>query len=150
MDSFGRSITFEIAGLAKGKGRPRFRYTGNFVQTYTDKDTATWENFVRLSFINQGGEKLNGNLAVLITSCFPIPKSVSKKKHAEMMNAPFPHKPDCDNLAKSILDALNGIAFDDDMQVTCLSVSKFYTDTAHTTVTITELKGDNNENKVAD
>lgn len=140
MDSLGKTITFEIAGLARGKARPRFRSTGKFVTTYTDKDTATWENYVRLSFINSGGEKLNGNLSVLIQSYFTVPKSVSKKKRAELMNAPFPHKPDCDNLAKSILDALNGIAFDDDMQVIMLTVTKFYSETAKTVVTIGELE----------
>lgn len=140
MDSVGKTITFEIAGLAKGKGRPRFSSVGKYVKAYTDKDTATWENYVRLSFINSGGEKLSGNLSVLIQSYFPIPKSVSKKKHALLVGAPFPHKPDCDNLAKSILDALNGIAFDDDMQVTMLIVAKFYSETAKTVVTIGELE----------
>ena len=146
----GKKVQFEIAGLAKGKGRPRFRSTGKFVQTYTDKETATWENFVRLSYINSGGEKLSGCLSVSIMSYFPVPKTISKKKRAELMFAPFPHKPDCDNLAKSILDALQDIAFDNDMQVTYLTVGKFYSDTARTVVTITELKGDNNENNVAD
>lgn len=142
----GRSVTFTIPGLAKGKGRPRFSTAGGFARTFTDKETATWENFVRLSYINSGGEKLNGCLTVLILSYFPIPKSVSKKKHAALVGAPFPHKPDGDNLAKSILDALQDIAFDNDMQVTCLTVAKFYSDTARTVVTITELKGDINEN----
>ena len=140
MDSIKDSITFEIAGLAKGKGRPRFRNVGSFVQTYTDKETATWENFVRLSYINSGGKLMTGCLAVLIQSYFPVPKSYSKKKQKELMHAPFPHKPDCDNLAKSILDALNGIAFDDDMQVIMLTVGKFYSDTAKTVVTIGELE----------
>lgn len=137
----GKAVTFEIVGVAKGKGRPRFRSTGRFVQTYTDKDTATWENYIRMCYINSGGEKLNGNLSVLIQSNFPIPKSVSKKKHAALLRAPYPHKPDCDNLAKSILDALNGIAYDDDMQVAMLVVTKVYAEEAKTIVTIGELEG---------
>ena len=142
MGDVKRSFSFEIAGLAKGKGRPRFRSTGRFVQTYTDKETATWENFVRLSYINSGGEKLSGNIEVVIQSYFPIPKSVSKKKRAQLVGAPFPHKPDCDNLAKSILDALNGIAFDDDMQVIMLVVTKFYAEDAKTVVHLGELEDD--------
>ena len=35
-------------------------------------------------------------------------------------------KPDCDNIAKICLDALNGLAYVDDSQVVCLSVSKMY------------------------
>lgn len=142
MGNVGKSITFEIAGLAKGKGRPRFSTAGGFARTFTDKATATWENYVRLSFINSGGEKLSGNIAVVITSYFPVPKSISKKKRALLMGKPFPHKPDCDNLAKSIMDSLNGIAFDDDMQVTYMTVAKYYSDTAKTTVNIFELKED--------
>ena len=140
MDRVGKTISFEIAGIAKGKGRPRFSTAGGYARTFTDKATATWENFVRLSYINSGGEKLSGNIAVIIQSYFPVPKSISKKKQALLMGTPFPHKPDCDNLAKSILDALNGIAFDDDMQVTLLTVTKFYSDTAKTVVTIGELE----------
>lgn len=135
----GKSITFVIEGLAKGKGRPRFRSTGKFVQTYTDKETATWENFVRLSYINSGGEKLSGCLSVKIASYFPIPKTISKKKREILKYKPFPHKPDADNLAKSILDSLNNIAFDDDMQVTRLEIEKVYSEFARTVVTITEL-----------
>ena len=35
-------------------------------------------------------------------------------------------KIDCDNLCKTILDALNGIAYDDDKQVCMLYVEKRY------------------------
>ena len=37
---------------------------------------------------------------------------------------PFTRKPDADNVAKSVLDALNGVAWLDDAQVTHLSVRK--------------------------
>jgi Holliday junction resolvase RusA-like endonuclease len=35
-------------------------------------------------------------------------------------------KPDVDNLAKAILDALNGVAYEDDSQVYSLEVQKWY------------------------
>ena len=35
-------------------------------------------------------------------------------------------KIDCDNLAKTVLDALNGIAYDDDKQICRLYVEKRY------------------------
>lgn len=38
----------------------------------------------------------------------------------------FLHKPDADNVAKSILDALNGLAYKDDSQVANLLVFKQY------------------------
>ena len=35
-------------------------------------------------------------------------------------------KPDCDNIAKIICDALNGVAYDDDKQIVALKVTKIY------------------------
>ena len=45
-------------------------------------------------------------------------------------------KPDCDNLAKTVLDALNGVLWLDDAQVVDLSVSKRYAAEPHTVVTV--------------
>ena len=42
------------------------------------------------------------------------------------MYTPYDKRPDCDNLAKSILDALNGLAYKDDKQITYLSIEKLY------------------------
>lgn len=38
----------------------------------------------------------------------------------------YMHKPDADNIGKIILDALNGIAYADDNQVTQLNIKKNY------------------------
>ncbi|MDF2537449.1 MAG: Holliday junction resolvase [Herbinix sp.] len=48
-------------------------------------------------------------------------------------------KPDIDNIAKVILDALNGIAYKDDTQVVTLEVRKFYKDTPCVIVDIEEV-----------
>ena len=40
------------------------------------------------------------------------------------MSEPDIHKPDADNIGKSVLDALNRVAFKDDRQVTRLTVEK--------------------------
>ena len=47
-------------------------------------------------------------------------------------------KPDTDNIAKSILDALNGIAYKDDKQVVTLSVKKRYDEVPRVSVWIYE------------
>jgi Holliday junction resolvase RusA-like endonuclease len=36
------------------------------------------------------------------------------------------HKPDCDNIAKIVCDALNGIAYKDDSQIFDVKISKVY------------------------
>ena len=46
-------------------------------------------------------------------------------------------KPDADNIAKIILDALNGIAFSDDRNITDLKVRKEYTEDGRAFVRVT-------------
>lgn len=47
-------------------------------------------------------------------------------------------KPDCDNIAKNINDALNGIVYHDDKQIACLTVNKFYSESEYVRVKISE------------
>ena len=48
-------------------------------------------------------------------------------------------KPDADNIAKIVLDALNGVAYTDDTQVINLSVQKRYGEVPEVKVEITEV-----------
>ena len=81
-------------------------------------------------------------LEVHIDASFQIPKSVSKKRHEEMRRGSIRpmKKPDADNIAKSICDALNGEAYADDKQVIRLVVDKWYSDVPRAEVKITEVK----------
>lgn len=115
-------IRITVPGKPVGKGRPRF---GNGF-TYTPKKTVEYENLVRFAWMQKGADKLSGKLRAVIVAHFPIPKGTSKKKRASMDGTMYDKKPDCDNIAKIILDALNGIAYDDDAQVALLSVVKIY------------------------
>lgn len=124
--------TITIEGHITPKGRPRFFMKDGRVRTYTPTDTATYESWVRMCWHEQGGQRYSDDaqLDVVITAAFPIPKSVSKAKRILMEQGKIlpTKKPDCDNIAKSILDALNGIAYRDDSQVVSLTVQKFYGD----------------------
>ncbi len=115
-----------IPGKPIGKARPKFSRQGNFVKTYTPEKTVNYENWVKMCWMQSGQEKMQGNIIAVIVARFMIPQSFSKKKRNELNEKPCPKKPDCDNIAKSILDALNGIAYDDDAQIVDLSVSKVY------------------------
>ena len=70
-----------------------------------------------------------------------VPKSDRKtKKKAKIEGTIRPTvKPDCDNLAKSILDSLNGLAYQDDKQVVELSIKKYYAENAEVRVRLTEV-----------
>lgn len=120
-------VTFEVPGTPVAKGRPRFTSTG---RSYTPEKTVAYENLVKLSYAQAGLPKLNGAIHATIVACFPIPKSTSKKQADLMRNGQVWHtkRPDGDNIAKAILDALNGIAFDDDSQVSTIVVIKRYAD----------------------
>ena len=69
--------------------------------------------------------------------------SWSKKRKYENEGKPSTVKPDVDNIEKLYLDALNGVAYDDDNQVTALIVQKRYDWTDSVTVIIEEDGGFN-------
>ena len=120
---------FTVPGEPVGKGRPRVVRRGGFTQTYTPEKTASYENLVKLEFQRQGGHMLkDGPVYLSIMAWYGIPRSVSKRKREAMIGGLIrpTRKPDCDNVAKVIADALNGLAWHDDSQVVSLHVSKQY------------------------
>jgi len=125
-------IAFEIPGKPVAKQRPRI--ARGFA--YTPKETVNYENWVRLCYQNANQPKLEGELIAELTFVFDIPKS--KQKQAREGARPTT-KPDLDNLAKAVLDALNGLAYHDDSQIVELYVRKIYGD-AKAVVVIKENK----------
>jgi len=113
-----------------GKGRPRFTRTGHI---YTPDKTRKYE--MRLAaagsdeMVSLGIDPTSEPCKVLIRAQFEIPKSWTKAKklQAEQREI-FPGKPDLDNVAKIVLDAFNGVVFEDDAQVYELRVLKGYGD----------------------
>lgn len=136
-----KSITFIIPGQPKGKQRPKVTVQGSYAHAYTPKETANYENYVRVMYqINKDRVFLEGAIKAEITAYFPIPKSTSKKNRALMLAGivKYTKKVDCDNLAKIVLDSLNGIAYKDDAQVYELFVKKLYDEKPRVVVTLTE------------
>ena len=81
---------------------------------------------------------------VELTFTLPRPKSHfrSGSRAAELReDAPVyvSHRPDVDKLARAVLDALTGVAFLDDGQVSCLIAAKVYGDRPGVEVEIREL-----------
>lgn len=114
------SVTFDVLGKVRGKGRPRFARGGH---AYTPKGTREYEGLIREAFENaprRPPEPFSGPIAVCIMTYRQLPKSTPKSVSSE----PDVHKPDIDNVAKIVLDALNGVAWLDDVQVVILTVSK--------------------------
>lgn len=117
-------------GEVQAKQRPKFnRKTG---VAYTPHNTTVFESTLRM-LAQKAVEKAEGKpfenaCKVFINITKKVPSSFSKKRRLEMCRAftPVTTKPDLDNCAKSILDALNGIFYTDDKLVAELSIMKVY------------------------
>lgn len=122
-------IEFTVIGKIQPKQRPRFKRCGAFIQTYTPEPTLKYQKLVADSYIEKyGEEKLTGALRMKINAFFEVPKSYSKKKKMALYGKPdLAHNGDIDNVAKSILDGLNEVAYDDDTIIYDLHITKHYT-----------------------
>ena len=118
-------ICFEVPGDPQGKARPRILRNG---RAYTPKKTAEYEKAIRTAYQKAGGQLTEHPVRVMIFASFGIPKSTTKAKRARMLIGELlpTKKPDLDNIAKAVCDALNGIAYKDDAQVCSLVVEKHY------------------------
>ncbi len=117
-------VKFNIPFVA-GKERSRVRRAGTHVFQYTPERTRA--NLTAIGNIFRQvveDDKLKAvkhlPVSIEITVQSHIPKSRPKKITSESNT----FKPDVDNIAKLVMDGLNGIAYEDDKQVTSLSVTK--------------------------
>ena len=142
-------IEFKVPGEPKGKGRPRFSRVGKFTKTYTDAKTKMYEekiaNAARIAMDRCQGkwpqEPLETPLSITLIFHIGVPKSYSKKRTTDCLTGKeWPtKKPDVDNIAKAFLDAMNGIAYKDDVQVIRLHAYKKYSIDPHVHITIHEV-----------
>ena len=123
-------IYFKVDGAAVPKLRPRI--SGR--RAYTPKRTKDYEERVLKEFCSSYhgfypafGKDVPVRVCIRIVQA--VPKSWSKKNRAQAESGeivPLSRNGDVDNIAKSILDALNGFAYEDDCQVTTLMITKQY------------------------
>lgn len=140
------AIEFKVPGPPQGKARARTFYNqrAGHMSSVTPEKTVLYENLVKTRYLESMEKQmlpyqtLEGPLTVHISAYYEPPKSTSKKNYAKMIdNTILPtKKPDIDNIAKVVLDALNGIAYKDDTQVVNLNVIKRYSNEAYVQVKI--------------
>ena len=113
---------------------PRPRVTRN--GTYNDPKYTNYKKAIALYCMKHFGVS-DKPIAMYVDFMFEQPKSWSiKKKHETLWHT---SKPDIDNLQKGIKDALNGIAYVDDSQVSYVIAKKQYSHTVGIMLEITEL-----------
>ena len=100
---------------------------------YDPKTAHPWRKLVADAASVMVDEPLEGSLKLTLVFKFPRPKShYGTGKNSELLKASAPtyhaQKPDIDNVVKSTLDAMNGVAYGDDKQVVELSATKVWAD----------------------
>lgn len=120
-------INFIVPGTPVGKARPRVTRSG---RVYTPESTAQAEEAIRQAAQQAmyGLEPMEGPLVATLAFIMPIPTSWSKRHRDDALTGVMAHtsRPDLDNLIKTVLDALNGIAYSDDKQIVRLGATKAY------------------------
>lgn len=130
--------TIEVLGKPLSQPRQRHAMIGGHIRNYTPADhpVNAFKTELRTAW---SSPLIEGPCICLITAVFPRPKSKTKKR-GDNPRLLHTGKPDCDNIAKAVCDALNGVAWKDDSQVCELTVSKVVAsadENARTIVTIT-------------
>lgn len=124
----GRNFAFTVPLVA---GKLRHRLDRRHARMYTPTETIRNEAAIRdaaLKAMREAYPGLKGMLfpfrvpvAVRIDAYGPLPESRPKSITSE----PYTFKPDADNIAKLVLDGMNGAVWGDDNQVVELHVVKW-------------------------
>jgi Holliday junction resolvase RusA-like endonuclease len=142
-------IDFKVIGKIVGKQRPRASSIGGHARIYTPKETMNYESLVKFSFLEKYPNFVPYDnetaIKVEIQAFKPIPKAYSKKKRQQALDGIIrpKTKPDLDNIAKSILDGLNQVAFVDDKCVVDLHIEQYYHQVEFVLVKIDKIIVDN-------
>lgn len=127
-----------VEGEPVPKGRPRY---GKGNHMYTPPKTRDAENRIRKAWQEEGGKEITGPVSISCWFYLQTPKNWSKaRKVLAEVGEILPEKvPDIDNLVKTVLDALNGLAFTDDKEVVRIFASKQYREKPGTLVRVRAL-----------
>lgn len=125
-------ITFHAIGIPQPKGSTKsFRHphTGRIVTMSDNDKLKPWQRVIGTAAKVAGVRPHDGPCCVEATFILPRPKGHTGKRGLRP-SAPMRHtvKPDGDKLLRALLDALTGIAWNDDAQVDSKLARKRWTD----------------------
>jgi Holliday junction resolvase RusA-like endonuclease len=128
-------LIFTIEGVPVPQQQTRFlRKSGiAYDPSKKDKERIQWQLRPHAP-----SEPLLCAIEMHLTFYLPIPKATSKKMYAQMLNGVIlpKKKPDFDNLAYLVTNALKTIVYADDSQVTDCIIRKRYSDRPRTVIQI--------------
>ena len=130
-------ITFTVPGQPIPQPRARITTRGKFAHAYTPKKhpITAYREAIRAAAIAAGAVPHDELVELWIYAYYVRPPSHSTKKGLKK-SAPKTPRADTDNLAKGIMDALTGAAWNDDQQVHRLHLTKQFGPIAGTVVEI--------------
>jgi Holliday junction resolvase RusA-like endonuclease len=132
---------FKVIGEIKTKQRPRATTIGGHAKVYTPHETIHYENYVKSEFLRQcpNIHFEDKPILAIVYAYFSPNKELSKY---EAYRVACMNSKDLDNIAKTVLDALNGVAYNDDRQIVQLEVCKNYIqdEPEHVEVVLKELE----------
>ena len=110
-----RRLSFWVEGVPVPMPRPRVSFRGGKAHVYPNARAEAWKKMVYAEYLKiaiamkfkamEKGEAVNVGLQFFLRNVATA-------------------RPDLDNLAKTVLDALNGAAWHDDSQIVCLLIEK--------------------------
>ena len=119
--------------------RPRFTRQG---RPYMPKEYTAWKKKFLKEWLTYGLDKFDAGVAIAVDLKFYIkpPKAIARvKKNQNILKSEtlrVVNKPDLDNLEKSVLDSINGHAYEDDNQISDLHSCKRYSLNPRVEITI--------------
>ncbi len=138
-------ISFTVPCVPVAQPRQRVAIRGGRAATYTPTKhpVTAFKATVRMAASQAYvGPPLEGPLSVVIEFVLPRPKSATKKR-SDNPRLACAKKPDFDNLAKSVSDALNGLCWVDDAQLQDVRILKWVasaTEQPHVNVSIVQVQ----------
>jgi Holliday junction resolvase RusA-like endonuclease len=125
-----KTYTFTVRGEPKALKRHR-TFFKNGVRINVDPSKGDKADFIAQIIQNAPKDQIRGAIEINMAFYFLRPKShFGTGKNTERIKESAPAykttTPDLDNLIKFVLDAMNGIVFYDDSQITSLTAGKYY------------------------
>lgn len=120
---------FVIDRKPQAQARHRHKWNGHHTITFDpdsgDKKKVQWDI---LNQMNAKGLKrlAKAPIALEVINYTQIPRSLSLKRRKALEGQPCITKPDIDNYCKFVMDAMNGVVYEDDSCVTSLWSEKIY------------------------
>lgn len=126
------TVLFEVPGDPVPQPRPRVSTAYGSARAYVPQSHPVhgYRQAVQLAAVAAGAQAHDSPVDVEIVAVFARPKSHRKGSTTQP-------RQDVDNVAKAVLDALTGVAWDDDRQVRRLTIEKSYGEEGRTTVRVT-------------